>query len=65
VAPAPSIALERSTINGAVTLTGNHGQAAVAGNRISGRLSCSNNAFDLDNEGMPNLVSGQVSCTFK
>jgi hypothetical protein len=65
VAPAPSIALERSTINGGVTLTGNQGQSAVAGNRISGRLSCSNNVFNLDNEDMPNLVSGQVSCTFK
>jgi hypothetical protein len=65
VAPAPSIALERSTINGGVTLTGNHGQTAVAGNRISGRLYCSNNVFDLDNEGMQNVVSGQVSCTFK
>lgn len=64
-APAPSIALERSTINGGVTLSGNAGQIAVAGNRISGRLSCINNAFALDNEGMTNIVSGPVLCTFK
>ena len=61
----PSIALERSTINGGVTLSGNQGQIAVAGNRISGRLVCSNNAFPLDNEGMTNIVSGPVLCTFK
>jgi hypothetical protein len=64
-APAPSIALERSTINGGVSLTGNQGQMAVAGNRISGRLFCSDNVLDPFNEGMQNVVSGQVSCTFK
>jgi len=37
----------------------------VAGNRISGRLACLNNVFDLANEGMQNIVSGPVSCTFK
>jgi hypothetical protein len=63
--PAPSIALERSTINGGVSLTGNQGQIAVAGNRISGPLFCSGNTFNPFNEGMKNLISGQVSCTFK
>jgi hypothetical protein len=64
VANAPSIALERSTINGGITLTGNQGPIAVAGNRISGRLFCSNNLFSLEDEGMKNVVSGQVICTF-
>jgi hypothetical protein len=64
-APAPSIALERSTINGGVSLIGNQGQISVAGNRISGPLFCSGNTFNPFNEGMKNIVSGQVSCTFK
>ena len=65
LAPAPSIALERSTINGGITLSGNQGPITVAGDRISGRLVCSNNVFALENEGMANIVSGQVQCTFK
>jgi hypothetical protein len=65
LAPAPSIALERSTINGGVFLSGNQGPITVAGDRISGPLSCSNNIFALENEGMTNVVSGPVSCTFK
>jgi hypothetical protein len=65
IPPAPSIALERSTINGGITFSGNQGQIAVASNRISGRLVCTNNALPLDNEGMANIVSGQVQCTFK
>ena len=48
----PSIALERSTINGGVHLTGNRGPIAVAANTIAGGLFCSNNAFDLDDEGI-------------
>lgn len=64
-APAPSIALERSTINGGVSLIGNHGQLAVAGNRISGHLFCSGNVFSAGDEGMKNIVSGQNSCTPK
>ena len=64
VAPAPSIALERSTINGGVFLTANLGQISLAGNRISGRLFCGNNAFNLNTEDMQNIVSGQVMCTF-
>jgi hypothetical protein len=63
--PAPSIAVERSTINGGVSLIGNQGLIAVAGNRISGHLFCSGNLFNPDDEGMKNSVSGQVSCTFK
>jgi hypothetical protein len=63
--PAPSIALERSTINGGVSLIGNQGQMSVAGDRISGPLFCSGNTFNPFNEGMKNIVSGQVSCTFK
>jgi hypothetical protein len=62
--PAPSIALERSTINGAVHLSGNKGPIAVATNRISGGLFCSNNVFDLEDEGSPNMVTGAVKCKF-
>jgi hypothetical protein len=62
--PAPSIALERSTINGAVHLTGNQGPIAVASNRIAGGLFCSNNAFDLDNEGLSNVITGAIRCKF-
>ena len=64
-APAPSIALERSTLNGGVSLIGNQGLMSVAGNRISGNLFCSGNVFNPDNEGMKNVVSGQISCPFK
>jgi len=62
--PAPSIALERSTINGGVHLTGNLGPIAVATNRIAGSLVCINDVFDLEDEGSPSLVTGAVSCNF-
>jgi len=62
--PGPSIALERSTINGGVHLSGNRGPIAVASNRIAGALVCSNNAFDLEDEGLPSLVTGGVRCQF-
>jgi hypothetical protein len=62
--PGPSIAIERSTINGGVRLSGNLGPIAVASNRIAGALVCSNNAFDLEDEGLPNLVTGAVRCKF-
>src|SRR4030095_14032263 len=55
--PAPSIALERGAISGAVHLTGNRGPIAVATNTISGGLFCSNNAFNLDDEGSPSVVT--------
>jgi len=64
ILPAPSIALENSTINGGVHLTGNAGPIAVAANRIGGALVCSNNAYDLEDEGMANLVTGATSCKF-
>ena len=63
-APAPSIALERSVINGSVHLTGNTGPIAVASDTIAGGLFCSNNAFDLDNEGLSNVVTGAIRCNF-
>ena len=63
-APAPSIALERSGINGSVHLSGNSGPIAVASNTIAGGLFCSNNAFDLDNEGLSNVVTGAIRCKF-
>lgn len=67
-APAPSIALERSVINGAVHLTGNQGPIAVANDTIAGGLFCSNNAFDLDDEldrgGAPPVVTGAIRCKF-
>lgn len=62
--PAPSIALERSAINGSVHLTGNRGRIAVATNTIAGGLFCSNNAFDLDDEGSPSDVTGAIRCEF-
>ena len=63
-APAPSIALERSVINGSVHLSGNSGPIAIASNTIAGGLFCSNNAFDLDNEGFSNVVTGPIRCEF-
>jgi len=62
--PGPSIALERSTIRGGVHVTGSQGMMAIAGNTISGGLFCSNNAFDPEDEGMENIVSGTVRCEF-
>ena len=60
----PSIALERSTINGGVRLSGNSGVMAVASNTIAGGLFCSKNLFDLVDEGMPSIITGQVTCNF-
>jgi len=65
IQPAPSIALERSTFNGTVSLMGNQGTIAVSEAGISGGLFCSNNVFDLFNEGNQNLVSGKVTCKFQ
>jgi hypothetical protein len=62
--PAPSIALERSTINGGVRLSGNHGPIAVASNTIAGGLVCSNNTFDLEDEGSPSIITGPTRCKF-
>jgi hypothetical protein len=64
LSPAPSIALERSTINGGVHLTGNSGPIAVASNSIAGGLFCSKNGFDLDNEGLSNVITGAIRCNF-
>jgi hypothetical protein len=63
--PAPSIALERSAIHGAVHLTGNLGPIAVATNTIAGGLFCANNTFDLDDEGSPSIVTGAITCEFE
>jgi len=62
--PAPSIALEHSTINGTVRLTGNRGPMAVATDTISGSLLCIDNAFALDDEGSPVTVTGALRCSF-
>jgi hypothetical protein len=62
--PGPSIALERSTLNGGVHLSGNSGPIAVATNTIAGGLFCSKNSFDLEDEGSPNIITGAVSCKF-
>jgi hypothetical protein len=64
IAPGPSIALEHSTINGGVHLSGNRGPIAVAANTIAGGLFCSNNAFDLEDEGSPSLITGAIRCKF-
>jgi hypothetical protein len=61
---APSIALERSVINGSVHFSGNSGPIAVASNTVAGGLFCSNNAFDLDNEGLSNVITGAIRCNF-
>ena len=61
----PSLALENSVIHGTVHLAGNLGRIAVGGNAISGGLFCNNNVFDLENEGLPNAVTGQVTCEFE
>jgi hypothetical protein len=48
-----------------VRLTGNLGRIAVAADVISGGLFCSDNVFDLDNEGLPNTVTGRITCEFE
>jgi hypothetical protein len=64
--PAPSIALENSAIQGAVHLTGNQGLIAVASNTIRGGLFCGNNTVPLlEDEGMPNVVTGAITCQFE
>lgn len=63
-APAPAVAVERSTINGTVHLTGNQGPIAIATDTISGSLLCSNNAFNLEDEGSPVTVTGALRCSF-
>ena len=64
LAPAPSIALERNAINGAVHLTSNAGPIVVSTNTIAGGLFCAGNAFDVDNEGTPSVITGAVRCNF-
>ena len=64
LSPAPSIALEHSVINGAVHLTGNQGMISVVSNTIAGGLFCSNNAFDLHDEGSPSVITGALRCEF-
>jgi hypothetical protein len=60
----PSIALERDAINGSVHLSGNHGTIVVSTDTIAGGLFCSNNAFDLDDEGTPSVITGAIRCEF-
>lgn len=60
----PSIAIERNVISGAVHLTGNQGLIVVSNDTISGGLFCAANAHDLDDEGTPSVISGQIRCTF-
>lgn len=64
LSPAPSIALERNAISGAVHLTGNQGPIVVSSDTITGGLFCINNAFDLDDEGTPSVVTGAIRCVF-
>ncbi len=59
----PSIAVENSRIQGGVHLTGNQGAIGVVGNVISGGLFCKNNtAATLNDEGVPSVISGAVTC---
>jgi len=62
--PAPSIAIERSTLNGGVHLSDNQGVISVSRNTIAGGLACSNNVNDLIDEGAPSIITGKVSCKF-
>lgn len=66
--PAPSIALERNAIHGAVHLAGNQGPIVVSSDVIAGGLFCNNNAFDLDDERMMGgtrpVVTGPIRCAF-
>ena len=64
LAPAPSISVERNAITGGVHLTGNQGMIVVANDMINGGLFCSNNKFDLDNEGTPSIINGALHCEF-
>ena len=64
LAPAPSIAIERDAISGGVHLTGNQGMITVSTNMIAGGLFCANNAFDLDDEGTPSVITGAIRCKF-
>ena len=64
LSPAPSIAIERTVVNGAVHLTGNQGPIVVASDVIAGGLFCANNAFALDDEGSTNAITGAIRCEF-
>jgi hypothetical protein len=64
LAPAPSISVERNAITGGVHLTGNQGMIVVANDMIDGGLFCSNNMFDLDDEGTPSVINGALHCKF-
>jgi hypothetical protein len=64
LAPAPSISIERDAVSGGVHLTGNAGMITVSTNMIAGGLFCANNAFDLDDEGTPSVITGPVRCKF-
>lgn len=62
--PAPSIGLENNRISGSVHLSGNSGVIVVASNTIAGGLFCSNNLFELEDEGLPSIITGAVRCNF-
>jgi len=62
--PKPSIAIERSILNGGVRLNNNQGLMSVSQNTIAGSLACSNNVGDLIDEGEPSIITGKVSCKF-
>jgi len=64
LSPAPSIALERNTISGAVHLMGNKGLIVISANIISGGLFCTNNASAPDDEGTPSIITGAIHCNF-
>jgi hypothetical protein len=64
LSPAPSIALERDSISGAVHLTGNRGVIVISADIITGGLFCENNTFDPDDEGTPSIITGAIHCHF-
>ena len=62
--PPPSIAVERSMIEGGVHLVGNSGAMVISNNNINGVLSCRDNTQDPKDEGHPNFVTGAITCKF-
>jgi hypothetical protein len=63
--PTPSIAVERSAIQGGVFLTGNAGITSISNNTIAGGLFCKNNAMNPEDEGTPSKITGAVTCEFE
>jgi len=64
IPPAPSIAIERNTVSGAVHLTGNTGAMVISSDIIHGGLFCTNNRYNPEDEGTPSIITGATTCDF-